>query len=74
VSPEPNRMGQFARSLGRVLRRPALLPLPLPLLRIPVGELAMHLSPGQKIRPRVALEAGYQFRYPSLEEALRACV
>jgi uncharacterized protein (TIGR01777 family) len=74
VSPEPCRMGQFARTVGQAIGRPALVPLPLSLLRIPMGELAVHLSPGQKIRPRAALEAGYEFRYPSLEQAVRACV
>lgn len=74
VAPDAVRMGEFAATLGRVLKRPALLPLPLPLVRIGVGEVADHLVPGQRVIPRVAQESGYAFRYPQLEDALRACV
>lgn len=71
VAPGAVRMGEFARSLGRVLGRPALLPLPLPLLRLALGELALGLVPGQHVRPRAALAAGYRFLHPQLEPALR---
>jgi len=71
VAPEAVRMGEFARSLGRVLHRPALLPVPLPLLRLALGELATGLVPGQRVLPRAAQDAGYCFAQPRLEPALR---
>ncbi len=74
VAPGAVRMGEFAQTLGRVLRRPARFPVPLALLRLGVGEFAEHLSPGQKVIPRAALDSDYAFRYPQLEEALRACL
>jgi uncharacterized protein (TIGR01777 family) len=74
VAPQAVRMGEFAASLGRVLRRPAFFPIPIPLLRLALGELADGLSPGQKVRPEKALEAGYRFQHPELEGALRACL
>jgi hypothetical protein len=67
-------MGEFARALGAILARPALLPLPLGLLRLGLGELADGLVPGQKVVPRAALAAGYEFRHPAIEGALRACL
>jgi len=74
VAPEAVTMGEFARTLGRVLERPALLPVPLGLLRLALGEGANALSPGQKVRPRRALDLGYEFRAAELEAALRRCV
>jgi uncharacterized protein (TIGR01777 family) len=74
VAPGAVRMGEFAATLGRVLRRPALLRVPLAALRLALGELADGLSPGQKVRPARALAAGYPFRHPELEAALRACL
>jgi hypothetical protein len=74
VAPEAVRMGEFAATLGRVLRRPALIRVPVPALRLALGELADGLSPGQKVRPEKALAAGYRFQHPELEDALRACL
>jgi hypothetical protein len=72
VAPEPARMRDFARTLGSVLRRPAVLPTPLPLLNLVLGEMAGSLVPGQKVVPRAAERAGYRFREPTLDGALRS--
>jgi len=72
VAPCSVTMGEFAKALGRALRRPALLPLPEPLLKLALGEMAVGLIPGQKIEPRVAAAAGYVFRHSTLAEALAA--
>jgi len=74
VAPEAVRMGEFAATLGRVLRRPARLGVPAWALRLALGELADGLVPGQKVVPEKALAAGYRFRHPRLEGALRACL
>ena len=62
----------FARTLGGVLRRPAMAPLPAPLARIAFGEMAdeMLLS-GARVLPARLEATGYAFRYPTLESALR---
>jgi uncharacterized protein len=66
---------EFARTLGRVLNRPALIPVPkLALSLIRGGELADTLSGGQRVAPRRALDLGFEFRYPELEPALRAAL
>ena len=74
VSPTPVRMGEFAKTLGRVLRRPAFLPVPEIALTLALGEMGASLIPGQRILPDAATRAGYTFRQPELEAALRSCI
>ncbi len=72
TAPEPVRMGQFARTLGAVLRRPSWLPIPVSLLRLVLGEGASFVVQGQRVTPSRLQELGYQFSYPTAEAALRA--
>jgi uncharacterized protein (TIGR01777 family) len=72
VAPGNVRMGDFARALGRALRRPALLPVPALALRLLLGEMASVINPGLKVVPRAALAAGYRFRHPTIDGALSA--
>ena len=72
VGPAPVTNAEFARTLGRVLRRPALFPAPTPLLRLLFGRAADAILAGQNARPARALALGFHFRHPSLEPALRA--
>ena len=64
---------EFARTLGRVMRRPALVPAPAFALRIVLGrEMADELLlSSQRVEPRRLLATGYGFRFPDLEPALR---
>jgi len=62
---------EFAKTYGKVLGRPAFLPLPGIALRIALGEVADVLLTGQRAEPKRALEAGFEFRFPELEGALR---
>jgi len=70
VAPEAVRMGEFAGTLGRVLRRPAFIPVPLGALRLLLGEAGEALVPGQHVVPEKAIAAGYRHRFPKLERAL----
>jgi len=72
VAPEPVRMRDFARGLGRALHRPALLPVPALALRLLLGEMSSVVNPGLKVVPRAALAAGYRFAFPALDDALAA--
>jgi uncharacterized protein (TIGR01777 family) len=74
VAPGAVRMRGFAQAIGRVLHRPALLPVPQAALRLLLGELATALNPGQKVIPRAALAAGYHFVHPDLDGALTAAL
>jgi hypothetical protein len=73
TSPEPARNHDFATTLGRVLNRPAVVPVPLFPLQIALGEMAGPLLvERQRVIPKRTLELGYRFAYPTLEPALRA--
>jgi hypothetical protein len=73
TAPEPVTMAAFCRELGRVLKRPSWAPVPAPVLRLLLGEMADMLLTGQRVVPQAALRAGYPFRFPALAEALRSC-
>ena len=71
TAPNPVSSREFAKVLGSVLRRPALLPVPGFALRLLLGAMADELLlSGQFVRPARLLEAGYVFRFPNLREAL----
>ncbi|MEN5091944.1 TIGR01777 family oxidoreductase [Pseudomonas protegens] len=69
-APKPVRNREFAKSLGRVLRRPALIPLPAFVLRLALGELSLLLLGGQRAVPARLLEAGFTFQFTDLSAAL----
>ncbi len=72
VAPEPVTSRVFAATLGRVLGRPALIPAPAPALRLLFGEMAdTALLGSQRLAASRLLAAGYSFRHPRLETALR---
>lgn len=72
IAPQATSNAEFMRTLARVLRRPYWLPTPAFLLRLVLGEMSVLITEGRYAQPRRLLEAGYSFRYPTLEEALRA--
>jgi uncharacterized protein (TIGR01777 family) len=72
TAPNPVTNAELARTLGRVLHRPAILPVPAGALRLLYGEMAEIVLTGQRAQPARLLELGYGFRYPELEPALRA--
>ena len=71
--PEPVRNADFARALGHVLRRPALLPQPAFALRLALGRAQADemLLASQRATPRALLGAGFRFQHPTVEDALR---
>ncbi len=71
TAPNPVRMKEFAKTLGEVLHRPVLFPVPGFALKILLGETADVLLTGQRVLPQKALGAGYEFRFPALKGALQ---
>lgn len=72
TAPHPVSNREFARAIGRAIRRPSLLPAPAFALRLMVGEMAEPLLlTGQRVMPTVAQSHGYHFRYPEVDIAMR---
>jgi len=72
VSPHPVTNREFTGALGRVLRRPVILPMPALLARVAFGEVAdALLLSSQRVEPARLLATGYRFLHPDLEPALR---
>ncbi|MFN8058421.1 MAG: TIGR01777 family oxidoreductase [Vicinamibacterales bacterium] len=75
TTPTPVQNAVFAKTLGRVLRRPSITPLPAWVLKLMLGEMgdALLLS-SQRVLPARAQREGFVFQYPSLEPALTELV
>jgi uncharacterized protein (TIGR01777 family) len=73
TGPEPVTNREFTRTLGRVVRRPVVLPpVPRVALRLALGEFAdVGVVAGQRVLPRVLQDTGYRFRHETVEQALR---
>ncbi|HHS83505.1 MAG TPA: TIGR01777 family protein [Gammaproteobacteria bacterium] len=74
TAPNPVTNREFTRTLAHLLRRPALLPVPAGVLRLLLGEMSDLLLGGQRVLPARFQQAGFQFRYPELEPALRQAI
>jgi len=70
-APRPATNAELSHALGRVLHRPAVLPVPALALRLLYGEMASIVTTGQRVIPRRLSEAGFVFAHPELESALR---
>ncbi|HEY3279678.1 MAG TPA: TIGR01777 family oxidoreductase [Gemmatimonadales bacterium] len=72
TAPEPVTNGEFARALGRVLSRPAVIPVPPFALQLAFGaEAASVMMGGQRVRPARLSAGGFRFRCGTIEPALR---
>ncbi|WCO68540.1 TIGR01777 family oxidoreductase [Iamia majanohamensis] len=74
TAPHPVSNRVFAKTLGKVLHRPAVLPIPRAVTHLPLGVGALVenlLFSSARVLPAVLEEAGFSFRHETLEEALR---
>ena len=72
TAPVPVTNREFARALGRAMRRPSLVPAPSLALKVILGEMATPLVlTGQRALPQCALARGFHFRYPEIDLAFR---
>lgn len=74
VAPDPVTNDAFGRALATAMHRPHWFPVPGPLLKPLLGEMSTLVLTGQRAMPRKALDLGYKFAYPRLEDALRDLV
>ena len=71
-SPNPVTNRTFTQTVGRVLSRPTLIPVPAFALRLALGRMADELLlSSTRAEPRKLLDSGYRFHYPDLETTLR---
>jgi len=72
VTPEPVRMREFVRALGRAMKRPSRFSVPGFVLRWLFGAIAEEtILSGQRVLPKALLREDFRFLYPDLESALR---
>ncbi len=74
VAPKPVSMSSFAYSLGKVLGRPSLLPVPGPILKVLLGDGARVVLEGQYVTSERLFEKGFAFKYADLINALYASI
>jgi uncharacterized protein len=72
TAPNPATNAELSKALGRVLGRPAVMPIPKLAMKLRFGsELGEVVAGGQRAVPRRALDEGFEFAHPELEAALR---
>jgi uncharacterized protein len=71
TSPNPVSNKAFSQALGQAVNRSANLTMPTWALNILFGEMAQLMTRGQYVLPKRALEAGFNFKYGQLEQALK---
>ena len=74
AAPEPVTNREFTRALGRVLHRPAVLPIPGLGLRALYGEMASVVTTGQRVLPARAIARGFEFGHTGIDDALAAAL
>ncbi len=75
TAPNPVTNREFSKALGRALQRPAFMPVPkFAVSAMRGGELADAVAGGARVLPRRALDGGYEFRHPDLDEALTSAL
>lgn len=74
TAPETLTQLEFSKTAARILHRPCFIPTPAWPMRLLLGEQADLLLEGQRVVPKALLESGFQFRYPTLDAALRDLV
>jgi uncharacterized protein len=70
AAPQPVRNAQFTAALARTIHRPAIFPVPRFALKLMFGEMAEIVFASQRMFPKVAEAAGFQFKFVALEAAL----
>lgn len=74
TGPRPVTNRELTEAMGRVLKRPALLTVPAPALRLALGELSSDVLGSQRVLPRQLEESGFAFAFPEIDDALRAAL
>ena len=71
TAPNPVTNAEFTKKLAHTLGRPAVFPVPAFMLKTMFGEMSEVMLTSQRVLPKAAEAAGYQFRFPEVEGALQ---
>ncbi len=71
TAPDPKTNAEFGRTIGRILGRPSLVPLPGFAMRLALGEVSSVVLEGQRVLPKNLQDMGFEYRFPDAESALR---
>ena len=72
VAPTPVNNFDYTKALGSALHRPTLFPVPAIALKLAFGEMSSVILDSQEIIPKRLVAEGFQFKYPTIEQALNA--
>ncbi len=71
TAPQPVTNRDFAKTLGKVLKRPAIAPMPAAIVKLLFGQMGDELMiQGQSVIPQKLQQQGFQFNYSDLRSAL----
>jgi uncharacterized protein (TIGR01777 family) len=73
-SPNPEHMKDFAKLIGKVLRRPWFFPVPGFMMKIMFGEVSDVILAGRKALPKKLIDAGFKFKFPNAFDAVKNCL
>ncbi|WP_249872759.1 TIGR01777 family oxidoreductase [Oceanobacillus saliphilus] len=71
TAPKPKRNKEFMKILSKNLKRPYWFRTPSTLIHATIGEMGQLITKGQYVLPQKALEQGFEFNYPELNDALK---
>jgi uncharacterized protein (TIGR01777 family) len=71
ASPNPKTNREFGKAIGRVLHRPALIPVPALAIKLVFGEMSIVVLEGQRAVPQKLSKIGFHFSHPEIQEALK---
>ncbi|MFV2019873.1 TIGR01777 family oxidoreductase [Micromonospora sp. LOL_023] len=74
VGPTPVTNAAFGKALGAAVHRPAIMPIPALALQVALGEFAVEALRSARVLPGVLNQAGFDFQYPDLPQALQAAL
>lgn len=74
TAPTPTTNYEFTKTLGKLLKRPTIFPIPEFVLKLIFSEGAKVLSDGQSSVPKRVLDLKFNFKYKNIEESLKSLV
>jgi uncharacterized protein len=71
TAPTPVRNADLADTIGRMLKRPSFVPAPSFMIKAVLGEFGEYVLKGQRVVPKALLNAGFTFKFGTIEDALK---